>query len=264
MAERRALLGRQMTALAVTAGLAVLVGSGAAHAQAPAPPAPAFEAMEMRAQLAPQRFTTLSAEIPAKVNRLSRRDGDSIAAGDVLVEFDCALQDAQLDKARAHQTASDTTLEGLRSLYKLNAVGLVEVKTGEAEVLKARADVAYLRAMMAKCRIVAPFDGRVAEHQVREQQFVQAGQPLVEVIDDSALELDFLVPSRWLGWLRPDHVFSVLIEDTGREYPARLLRTGARVDPVSQTVRAVAVIDGTFPELISGMSGQILLTPPSH
>ncbi len=220
--------------------------------------------LEMRAQLAPHRFTTLSAEIPAKINRITRRDGDAFKAGDALLEFDCALQAAQLDKARAQLVATENTQLGQRKLAELNAVGLVELKNSEAEVLKAKADVTYLRAMLQKCRVVAPFNGRVVEHKAREQQFVQAGQPLIEIIDDSVLELEFIIPSSWLRWLKPGHAFVVRIEDTGQDYPVRLLRTAARVDPVSQTVKAVAVVDGDYPELIAGMSGQVLFSPPTN
>ena len=39
-------------------------------------------------------------------------------------------------------------------------------------------------------------------------------------------------------------------------YPARVQRVGAKVDPVSQTVKVHAEIEGNFPELIAGMSGR--------
>ncbi len=243
------------------AGLCLVLALAPAPAQAQE--SGTFDPLEMRAQLAPHRYTTLSAEMAARINRIAYQDGAAFKQGEVLMEFDCALQAAQLDKARAHQMATEATLEGQRSLAKLNAVGMVEVKTSEAEVQKAKADVAYLRAMIDRCRIRGPFDGRIVEHEAREQQFVQAGQPLIEVIDDSVLELEFIVPSRWLSWFKPGHAFDVRIEDTGNEYPVRLLRTAARVDPVSQSVKAVAVIDGAFPELIPGMSGRILLSPPA-
>jgi hypothetical protein len=35
------------------------------------------------------------------------------------------------------------------------------------------------------------------------------------------------------------------------------------VDPVSQSVKLSAVIDGRFGELIAGMSGKVLMTPPA-
>lgn len=221
-----------------------------------------FNPLEMRAQLSPHRYTTLSAEIGAKINSIALRDGQSFRSGDLLVEFDCTMNAAQLDKARAQLAATENTLQGQRKLAEHNAVGMVELKNSEAEVQKAKADVAYLRSMVSRCRVTAPFNGRVVEHKAREQQFVQPGQPLVEILDDTVLELEFLVPSRWLAWFKPGYSFRARIEDTSKEYPVRLVRTGARIDPVSQSVKAVAVIDGKYPELIAGMSGQILLVPP--
>ena len=115
----------------------------------------------------------------------------------------------------------------------------------------------------ATARIYAPFAGRVAEQRVREQQYVQAGQPLLDILDDSVLELEFLVPSVWLRWVKPGGAFEVQIDETRKTYPARFTRLGARVDPVSQSVKAVAAIHGRFPELMAGMSGRVLITPPS-
>jgi len=57
-------------------------------------------------------------------------------------------------------------------------------------------------------------------------------------------------------------VFEVAIDETGKTYPARLNRTGARIDPVSQTIKVTGTIGGRFPELSAGMSGRVLLDPP--
>jgi len=39
-------------------------------------------------------------------------------------------------------------------------------------------------------------------------------------------------------------------------------RLGASVDPVSQSIKVVATIDGRFLDLIAGMSGRVQLAPP--
>ncbi|MBF0125395.1 MAG: HlyD family secretion protein, partial [Magnetococcales bacterium] len=104
----------------------------------------------------------------------------------------------------------------------------------------------------------------VAEQKVREQQYVQPGQPMLDIIDDSVLELEFIVPSRWLVWLKPDLMFQVQIDETAKEYPAKVLRIGAKVDPVSQSVKLVAAISGKFPELMAGMSGKVNIAPPTE
>lgn len=249
--------------------LAALMGSSVvlAAAEPPRPVAPAgasaLEAREIRAQLMPRRYTTLAAEIGAKINRLPVPEGGTFKAGQTLVTFDCSLQQAQLNKAKAALGAADKTWSANKRLAELNSVGKVELDLSAAEVDKARAEVAANAALIAKCAASAPFNGRVAEQKVREQQYVQPGQAMLEIIDDSQLELEFIVPSKWLAWVKSGSSFQVRIDETGRSYPAKVQRIGARVDPVSQSVKLNAVIDGRFPELIAGMSGKVVMTPPA-
>jgi RND family efflux transporter MFP subunit len=223
--------------------------------------APAW-GQELRAQLSPRDFTTLAAEIGAKVEKIGAREGERFTKGQVLVAFDCSVNRAQLDEARAAQSAADKTLAVNRRLLELQTVGKLETDVSVAEAEKARAKVAAMNAMVSKCAVIAPFDGRVVEQKVRGQQYVQPGQALLDILDDSVLELDFVVPSKWLVWLKPGHAFQAAIDETGKTYPVKLTRVGARIDPVSQTVRVAGAIGGHFPELSAGMSGRVLLAPP--
>ncbi|UTW09954.1 efflux RND transporter periplasmic adaptor subunit [Pseudomonas benzenivorans] len=218
---------------------------------------------EIRAQLAPRRHTTLAAEIGAKVKQLPVQESGSFKAGQTLILLDCSLQQAQLSKAQAALNAAEKIWSANSRLTELNSIGQLELDTSEAEVHKSRAEVAGNQAVLRKCKVVAPYAGRVAEQKVREQQYVQPGQALLEIIDNSELELEFIVPSRWLAWIKPEHDFLVQIDETGRSYPAKVTRIAAKVDPVSQSIKLTGTIDGTFTELISGMSGRVLISPPT-
>lgn len=245
--------------------LASVLGAGAqaAPAQAPAPARAALDKQDIRAQLAPRRYTTVASEIGAKISRITVIEGGAFRAGQVLVAFDCSLQQAQQQKAKAVLGAAERTYAANQRLDELHSVGKVELEASQAELGKAKAEVAATSVLLSKCAIAAPFSGRVAEQKVREQQYVQPGQPLLEILDDSVLELEFLVPSRWLAWVKPGYAFQVRIDETGKSYPAKVQRIGARVDPVSQSVKLSAAIDGRFPELIAGMSGRVSLAPPA-
>lgn len=221
-----------------------------------------LEKREIRAQLLPRRYTTIAAEIGAKVRQLPVPEGARFRAGETLLGFDCSLQQAQLNKAKAAQTAAEQTWNANKRLNELHSVGKVELDVSAAEVAKAKAEVASNAAVISKCSIAAPFAGRVAEQKVREQQYVQPGQALLEILDDSVLELEFIAPSKWMAWLKAGYVFQVKIDETGKSYPAKIQRIGARVDPVSQSIKLSAAIDGKFPELVAGMSGQVLIAPP--
>jgi RND family efflux transporter MFP subunit len=245
------------------AGGPVTVSYTAAPAPAAQQPAAGVDAREIRAQLAPRRYTTLAAEIGAKVNRLPVPEGGRFHAGQTLVVFDCGLQRAQYEKAKATLAGSEKVFQANTRLAELNSIGKVELEVSAADAQKNRAEVAAMGTMLGKCSIPAPFSGRVAEQKVREQQYAQPGQPLLEIIDDSVLELEFIVPSRWLAWLKPGYAFKVGIDEVGKTFPARVQRIGARVDPVSQSVKLTATIDGHFPELIAGMSGRVTMAPPT-
>jgi len=217
---------------------------------------PAIDAQAPRVQLTAHDYTTLSAEIGAKISEVLVREGQAFKAGQALVRLDCTLEKAQLAKARAVYDAAKKIDTANQRLAELNSIGQLEVATGQAEVAKAKADVDYVGATLDKCTVTAPFAGRVAAQLARSQQFVQAGQPLLDIIDNQAPEIEFLVPSRWLSWIQAGQDFGVSIDETGRRYSARVTRVGARVDPVSQSVKVVGSVDGAPPELMAGMSGQ--------
>jgi RND family efflux transporter MFP subunit len=224
----------------------------------------AIERQEIRAQLLPRRYTTIASEIGAKIVALPVAEGARFGAGQTLVSFDCSLQRAQLQKAQAELDGAEQTFTANQKLAELNVVGLLDLELSRAAVGKAKADVVGNQALISKCVVAAPFAGRIAEQKAREQQYVQPGQALLDIIDDSVLELEFLVPSRWLTWIRGGTRFSVVIDETGKTYPARFTRIGARVDPVSQSIKVAASIDGSYAELLAGMSGRISITPPAN
>lgn len=251
------------TLLAAAAHAADRPAQPGAPLSAAAPSAKAgIERQEIRAQLLPRRFTTIAAEIGAKINRLPVPEGGAFKAGQLLVSFDCSMQQAMLQKAKAELSAAEQTYQSNRRLLELNSVGKLDLDVSRANVSKAAAEVGAQQAVLAKCSITAPFAGRIAEQKAREQQFVQPGQALLDILDDSVLELEFLVPSTWLSWLKVGNGFQVEIDETHQRYPAKFIRIGARIDPVSQSIKVAAAIDGKFPELLAGMSGRVQLQPP--
>ncbi|VFM97973.1 MAG: RND family efflux transporter, MFP subunit [Candidatus Kentron sp. G] len=240
----------------------LLLGAPAWAEQPPPAAVPSPVTSEIHAKLTARRETVLSSELATKVQRIFVRDGERFPGKHELVRLDCALEQAKLAKFKATLAGAQKSASVQQRLLDLNSAGTLEVALAKIEVDKARADVRAQSVVLSKCAIRAPFSGRVVQVVAKEHQFVKVGDPLLEILDDSSLEIDFIVPSRWLVWLEAGKKFSVLINETGRAYPGKILRLGARADPVSQSVQIMGAIDGTFPELIPGMSGLVTITPP--
>lgn len=209
----------------------------------------------VRVQLAARNDVVLSSELSAKIATLPLREGDAFRAGQTLVSFDCTLYQAQLNKAQSSLDAARQTLAVQKRLAELNSVGKLDVDTAEAHVKEGAADVAYMQATVSKCAIAAPFAGRIVKRLAAAHQFVTPGTQLLAIQDTGELEVRMIVPSRWLATLKPGMHFSVLVDELGKSFSARVLRTGARIDPVSQSVDIIGAIDGTPGALLPGMSG---------
>jgi RND family efflux transporter MFP subunit len=233
-----------------------------AAAQQPIPHDGAAVPQVIRAQLVPRAYTTLSSETAARIDKISHRAGEHFQKGETLVEFDCVTQRAQVAKARAMLKAVEKTYAINRRLFDMKSLSGLELEVSAAEIDKAKADLAIADAMHSKCTVEAPFAGVVVDQKARESQYTTPGQPLLEIVDDHSLELEFIVPSAWLRWLKTGLIFSVAVDETGRTYHAHVELLGGRVDPVSESIKITGAIDGDARDLMPGMSGRVLMPPP--
>jgi membrane fusion protein, multidrug efflux system len=209
----------------------------------------------IRAQITPYQQTTLSAEIAANISKLPLREGESFKKDQQLVEFDCALLNAQLNKAEATAEVARQGLKVNKRLEEFNSVSTLEVDQATARVKETEAEREAMKVNVSKCSLVAPFSGRIAKLYVDAHQYVTPGKPLMDILDSSRLEVRLIVPSDWLKWLKSGDRFLIQIEELKRTYQARVVRLGARIDPVSQSLPIIGEIEGTHSDLLSGMSG---------
>jgi membrane fusion protein (multidrug efflux system) len=213
-------------------------------------------------QLVAVNYTTLSAELPAKIDRISVKEGERFKEGQQLVAFDCVIQRALVDEASAVLAAAEKSKSVHKRLLELNSTGTLEAEKSGWDAAVAQAKLNSARAVASKCTITAPFSGRVVEQKARAFQYVQVGQAILEVLDDSILNAEFIVPSAAVTTLKPGTSLQIAIDETRKTYPAKIARIGAKVDAVSHSVKVTAEIRGDFPELMAGMTGRVQMTAP--
>jgi membrane fusion protein (multidrug efflux system) len=213
-------------------------------------------------QLVAVNYTTLSAELPAKIDRISVKEGERFKEGQQLVAFDCTIQRALVDEASAVLAAAEKSKAVHKRLLELNSTGTLEAEKSGWDAAVAQAKLNSARAVASKCAINAPFAGRVVEQKARAHQYIQAGQPILDILDDSALNAEFIVPSAAVMTLKPGTSIQIAIDETRKTYPAKIARIGAKVDAVSHSVKVTAEIRGDFPELMAGMTGRAQMTAP--
>ncbi|MBA6066559.1 efflux RND transporter periplasmic adaptor subunit [Pseudomonas mosselii] len=197
----------------------------------------------------------LSSELAGRIVEMPFADGQDFKKGSTLARFDCSAYQAQLNAAQAAVRAASEELRHNRQLAALKSVGQFEVSLAEAKQAQAQAEAQVYQVQIKRCVVSAPFDGRVVQRRAQPHESVPSGAPLIEVVDNRSLEIHLLVPSRWLGRLKPGQPFEFVPDETGRPLQAQVKRVGARIDEGSQTLQLIGELPSDSQGLLAGMSG---------
>jgi len=219
---------------------------------------------DARGVVVPNAEVTLAAAVSTRIERMPYKSGQSFDQGDTLIQFDCKRQQADLRGAKAALGKAASFYNGKKRLKARGAAGGQEVREAAADVAAATASVDSLNEVIGLCKIAAPFSGRVVERHAETHEIPAINAPIMTVIDSSTLELDLIVPSTWLRWVQEGTKFEFAVDELGQRYPARVARLGAKVDPVSQTVKLTGVFAARPKRVLAGMSGTAKFVPPTN
>jgi len=210
----------------------------------------------VRGLIKPVEKAVISSEIDAKIKDIPFKSGDSFKKGDLLVGFDCSFYRADLASAEASYKSRQHVFENNKQLLALNAISDIDVSISESEMQVARAERTMKAVRVNQCKIKAPYSGRVIEVASNEHETVQMDKEILSILNDLNLEIELIVPSNWLIWLKTGDSFSFIIDETGKAVDASVFKIGAVVDPVSQTIKLKGKFEGDDLEgVLSGMSG---------
>lgn len=198
---------------------------------------------------------SIGIDLPLRVTKLNFREADSFRKGDVLVAFDCKRMQAEFTAAEAASREMKLGLESQKYLDARGAVGKLDVQISKARADKAEAEAQAIAARLDQCSIVAPFDGRITELKINEHEVPPAGQAFISLVDETRFEIDVILPSHAVRNLDPGAPFQFRIDETGVVHEAKLLRIGAIIDPVSQSIRAIGAFTSPGGRIVAGMSG---------
>ncbi len=204
----------------------------------------------------PSDEVTFSSETAAVVADIAVKEGSQFQIGDILLQLDCRLQQADLKKALAQQMETLMAQKAAKKLQSYGSLSEFELTKANADAESANADVDKLRAIVDKCTIKAPFNGAVADVMVHAHESVKAGDPLLKIVNIENLQFEVQIPSTWLSWLHVGSVFEVHINETKKTLPAKITKINPQIEPVSQSVKIIATVVPSDPTLLPGMSGQ--------
>lgn len=232
--------------------------SNAAPARAPAsaPNPTASDAASVRALIVADQEATISSQFAGRITSMPKQVGDTFAAGELLAGFDCQERQANVKAAQAEVLGARETHLAKLKLQSLGAVSELDVTLAAASAEKAKSQLALAQAQEKYCFVHAPYAGKVVRVRAKAFESVQLGQPLLEIVNLASLRAQLFVPSSWVRWMKPGKAFTLVVDETGQSYPARISKISGRIDGASQTVEVLARFDRLPADVLPGMIGK--------
>lgn len=199
-------------------------------------------------------MTTVASEIAGTVVELSAPEGERVEAGHVVLRLDdtearanLKVRDAQLRNAR----------DRLARIARLHSDGVAsEARLDDAQAAYDANEGAYraARTRLAKHALRAPYGGTLGLSQVDLGDYIDRGDPIVEISDTSALELRFALPQRYYGELAQEETVLGVVGRCGPRFEATVVAIDPRVDPKTRMVGVRAAVPNDAGLLHPGMA----------
>lgn len=203
------------------------------------------------------RQVNISAEASGQVSAIEFSSGAAVEAGQLLVRLNDAVEQADLLRLQAHASNAESLYQRTASLHKTRVATREQLEQTAAERDMAVAAVAQARALLDRKSIRAPFKGVTGIRQMHEGQYINPGEAIVSLVDDSSLNVNFSLDERSIATLAAGMNVELRVDVWPEDiFPAVI----TAIDPLinrSRMVQVQARVDNPQGRLRAGMFAHI-------
>ena len=174
----------------------------------------------------------------------------------------------QLDRAKAGRTQAQAAYNRVLNIKKQDpgATSQAEVDKKKAARDRARANITSYQASLTAAKdqlsyteLKAPFEGTVTSKYVDNFQTVRPKEPVIRLLDDSAVEMVINIPENLIGTVQYVKNLRVRFDAIpGRVFPAKITEVGAEASQTTRTYPVtVTMKQPDDVKILAGMAGQV-------
>ena len=205
-----------------------------------------------------RRGVVLRPEVSGRITQLNFTDGQRVKKGQVLVQFDDQLPQAQIQQSMAELSIAQANQKRNQELVAQNFVSQRSLDESAANLQVAQAKLALSRATAERLKIIAPFDGIAGIRLVNVGDYLKDGADIVNIEDIDAIFVDFRLPERFQSKVKRGQT-AVLDMDAlpGRKFNAKIQAIDPLIDANGRSVGIRGCIDNRQAQLRPGMFARV-------
>ena len=191
--------------------------------------------LEVRGSVTSDKNVTMSARVPAVVERVLVQEGDRVKKGQVLLVQDAETVRRSMDELKTSLELATTRFEKQKNLWdkKIGTeIQFLEVKSNK-ESLERR--IASAQAQLADYTIRAPFSGSIDDVIIKQGETAQTGMPLLQLVSLEDMFITADVSESYLGKFEVGDSVKVTFLSLNQSLNSKINAIGEVINPNNRT-----------------------------
>lgn len=206
----------------------------------------------------PVAGVNVSNEVVGKIKALHFHSGQTVKAGQLLVELDADTDHAELVGLQAELQLAKARLQRSEKMIQKKYVSQADYDENKAQQEQAAAAVNAKRTRIEKKMIRAPFAGELGIREVNLGQFLSEGTSIVSLQQLDPIYLDFSLPERHISQLAKNQVITATIQSyPDRIFTGKIVALNPSVTQDTRSLKVRAKLNNADKLLRPGMFAQI-------
>ncbi len=202
----------------------------------------------------------VTSEVAGQISAIHFESGQTVEAGDLLVQLDDRTDQARLKGLVAEQRLARLRFKRLARLVKDKTASQSDYDEALATLDNATAQVAAQQTLIDKKRVRAPFAGRLGIRQVDLGEYLPPGAPIVPLEALDPIYADFSLPERELAQVAVGQTVKVRVQPfPDQTFTGRITAIDPGVDTGTRSLRLRATLPNRDEKLRPGLFAEVKL-----
>jgi membrane fusion protein (multidrug efflux system) len=221
--------------------------------------------LEAVGSLVATREVFVSLEIAGQVREILFESGASVAAGELLLQLDDSVDQAELKGLLAERRLAQLEFARAEKLLTDKLASQSNYDQVQARLQNADALLDAKRALVAKKAIRAPFSGVLGIRQVNIGQYLEPGAQIVSLQQLDPVYVDYALPERHISMISLEQAVRIKVKAfPAEQFAGRISAIDPRVDRNTRSARIRATLANPELQLRPGMFAEVQTLLPER
>ncbi len=200
----------------------------------------------------------LSAERAGRVEWVGFTEGETVKKDELLAKIDLNALAAALERAEASKELAEAAALRRRQLFAGQVLSKEELEQADTELIRAMSNLREAQVNYEQGKVHSPISGVVEHRFVDPGEYVNQGDPVMDLVDIATLRFHVNVPEMDIRFIKPGDMARVTVDAYPEEHwDGKVDFVASRADASTKTFRVRVVVDNADRRIRPGMAARV-------